>query len=240
MHKGVRTAMLVAACAFLGSAVFAADGGRNTIRLGVSRFEPTGDSEGRLVTGFSSSPPVALEGDSDTGFELSFEHRLSDAVGLEVALARYEPDFGLTARSLDLGTAVTLAGDARVMPLSVALNLHLLRRGNVDLYAGPVLAYVTYGSPVYQIGAQRLEVELEDELSLGAQAGIDYAVAANWGLSFRVKYLRMRGEVDTLVSYFPEMDEPNKAAAFRVMAAHATEDFKLNPVTATLAASYRF
>lgn len=244
MRKSVRTALLVGASMLLGTAALAAEG-KNTIRLGLSHFEPTGDSTG--VFRPVGAPDFiymeeGLEVDSDLGFELSYERRLSDLVGLEGSLAYYKPDFDFRLRYDGADTREHWAEAVRVMPLTVALNFHLLRSDKLDVYVGPAVAYVTYDDyDFWPEDDTRIEVELKDEFAFGAQAGIDYALSPAWGLSFRMKYLRMKGEIDSI--YESDYDDivPVKALVLdERYPLQITNDFEPNPVTATLAVSYKF
>lgn len=246
MRKNIVTALLVAACTLLGTVAFAADG-KNTIRIGASRFEPTGDSTGSLLWGGEGGDiGLGLETDSDTGFEISYERRLTDLVGIEVSVANYEPDFSfrIAERWSEGEQVAQFARSARVTPVSLALNYHLLRGSKVDLYVGPTVALVSYGKTdeFWWYEDETLRAEFEDEVSLGLQAGLDYTIANNWGLSFRVKYLRMKSEIDSIIwSDYDDDSQNYKAWVLDEQALlGATEDFKTNPVTATLAVSYKF
>lgn len=190
------------------------------------------DGDWRLMFGLASvDPDVSLSGeDSDggrlvvdassaTGFCFALERRLSSRIGLEIGGQSADPDLRLNA---DLGDSLfTATGSVRYTSLAVGLNVHLTPDRAVDLYVGPLAAYVFFGDLGLTGDSVSLDFRGDDDVALGAQIGADISFGeSSWSLRLLASYL------DATLTVTDEVGE--------------TSDLGFDPLTFGVGFGYRF
>ena len=124
------------------------------------------------------------------------EYRFGPRLGVEMGLlGGADNDYTVTFDAGLLAANDTLAFSAAC----VGLNVHLTPGKKVDFYAGPLLAYVTYSHMSLGVGPAPpgsqallapLSVDLESEMTLGANLGMDVQIKqTNWLFNAGMKYL---------------------------------------------------
>ncbi len=101
------------------------------------------------------------------------EYRLNELIGLEAALAFAKTpdiDFDNNGSSTDIGEGPSIT------PLQFAVNFHVLTTDKWDLYAGPRVAFVSFGDFDLNVDGQRVNYNVDDEFGWGATAGVSYQV----------------------------------------------------------------
>jgi outer membrane protein W len=144
------------------------------IRAGVLFNSPTGDfSEGGQTT----------EADSGTGFFAAVEFPITDRFGVEPRVGYVKHDITIEEAGfpdLDFGETEWLA-------ITVNGNFHLTPDSSFDIYVGPTVGYVLWGSIDSNVFPD--SISTDDEPVFGANAGIDFGVGEAWGVSLGVRYL---------------------------------------------------
>lgn len=91
--------------------------------------------------------------------------------------------------------------DLRVTPLTLGLHVHFTPGAAVDVYAGPLLAWVAYGDLRVTGGLQILEGDLvvgpftqslgvDDDFAFGAKLGADVGLGAGpWSLALAATWI---------------------------------------------------
>ncbi|MEM9598147.1 MAG: OmpW family outer membrane protein [Acidobacteriota bacterium] len=158
-----------------------------TLRGGAAWIDPSIDTAG-----------IDFDSDGDLGFQASIERRFSPLLGVEIGALHGESSFSYES---DVLTDVRFRQESEfdLTALTAGLNFHLKPGRNVDLYFGPLLAYIDFGD--IQVTDQRLidgvvdselstEGESTDEFAWGAQIGADIGFSDGpWGLNLSAKYL---------------------------------------------------
>lgn len=132
-----------------------------------------------------------------TGLGVSYEFRPKRRFGIEVGIEAIDLDMEAILDSTAVGGDVQSAGGSLTfIPLTAALNLHLLGAGKADLYVGAVAGFATAGSesfpftnPLTGVGFT-LDVAGGDDAIFGGQVGLDVTFGdSGWGLGLRVRSL---------------------------------------------------
>ena len=177
----------------------AADNSKWHLRFFVSHVEPD-------VAADDIDSDTRIDDDSDTGFGISLEHRFSRLIGLELGALFTVPDLGV--RQTQPGNVLIVASDGlRLTPIYAALNLHFAPGHKVDVYAGPLLAYVLYDDLTLAPGNGVVaDLDAEDDLAIGASLGLDVGLGrGRWTFGASVRYLDTTFE-STLVDGDPDDD----------------------------------
>ncbi len=157
----------------------------------------------------SDAGMVATKNDGTLGAGISYEYRATPLVGVETALSFYKP----TVKQEVVGLNV-YDEKVRIMPLTLGVNFHLTNTEAFDLYAGPQLAYVMYGTLPNSDG------RIKDEFTWGLHAGVDVPIGkSGWSLNGDVGYLGTKTKVE---------------------APGGDVELKLRPVTVKVGASWKF
>lgn len=156
---------------------------------------------------------IRAEVESDIGAGLAVEYQFSDRLGVEFGALYAAPELDIR-----IGAPGSLFGSLRATddisfaPITLGLNVHLTPRSKVDLYVGPLAAYVLYGDlsiqfefpnlpnlpslpgiptiPVFPIDPITIDLETDDDFAFGAQVGIDVPFGdGRWAFHANVKYL---------------------------------------------------
>lgn len=177
------------------------------------------NSGGSLSIGSWFDFGISLSSGSSAGIGGALEYRVSPLIGAEVSVLYTRTDlYGISASGFRLRSST---GSRSFVPISAALNLHLLRKERVDLYVGPMLTYSIFGKADADNGSGRSPAEASSGFGLGAQVGVDVALGEGaWGLGGSVRYTMADADV---AGGIPFLFEAN-----------------FNPVTVTAGLRYRF
>lgn len=140
-----------------------------------------------------------LELDGGFGFEVAGEYRFGSRSGIELAAGRLALDAEARVIQVEVVSfdpfvtrdvlVSTERGEIALQPFTVAYLFHPVRRGRIDLYFGPQLAYVTY-----DVGLDGAS-EREDELGYGAKLGLEWRPAGSaWSLGLELRHLEIGHE----------------------------------------------
>lgn len=141
----------------------------------------------------SDGDRVEAGADSEIGFGLALERRFSPRLGIELGALYAEPDITLDA-DLAGGPQFSVSDGVSFTAITAGLNIHLTPDKSVDLYLGPLLAYVLYGDIGFraQVAGQPLveDFSSDDDFALGAQIGADIPFGDGpWSLNVAAMYL---------------------------------------------------
>jgi outer membrane protein W len=160
--------------------------GRWQLRLAVLSM----DSAASSVELSSGSQGIAISTDMGGGLGVDLEYRLSRRLGLDFGVLAASPQIGTRIDigwwGINVGTGITVA------PITAGLNVHLTPDSRVDLYVGPLLAYVVYESFNVGIGkGVSQSFRTENDLGFGANLGIDIHLGSggHWSLVGNFKYI---------------------------------------------------
>ncbi|MEM1111137.1 MAG: OmpW family outer membrane protein [Pseudomonadota bacterium] len=196
--KKVITMTLFAAIAggSLGAQAYDADDW--IVRVGAATVAPNDDSDSISVP---TDPPTVLRGvevDDDTQLGIIPAFMITDNFGLELLLATpFEHDIDVKGTNLS-------AGSTKHLPPTLSLQWY--PRGGNDgwqPYVGLGINYTYFfdeevdgdleGALDALIGAQRVDLELDDSFGFAAQAGVDIPFGEHWGFNAGVWYI----DIDT-------------------------------------------
>ncbi len=128
--------------------------------------------------------------DGALGIGLGLERLFSRRFGLELGAIFAEPDIdaGLGGSVFNASNGVNLTS------ITLGFNFHLTPDKAVDLYLGPLLAYMTYDDHrfVAQVGDATLSADLSssDNFTAGAQIGADIRFGDGpWSLNLTARYI---------------------------------------------------
>jgi len=152
-----------------------ADDTKWSLRFGLLYNDPTGDF---------SDEGQTTELDDSTGIQASIEYRVTGLFGVEAGLGYAEHDITVEESGfpdLDFGETTWTA-------LTVNGNFHLLGESDLDLYIGPTIGYVFWGS--IDTDEFSSNVPTDDEFAIGANLGIDVPFGeSSWAFSAALRYL---------------------------------------------------
>lgn len=131
------------------------------------------------------------------GLGASAEYRFNRRLGLEGGVFTASPDLELRA---EVAAQEVVASDTLQTTAAFAgLNLHLTPERSVDVYAGPLLAYVSYGDPEFTVTALGVAATAaftsDNDVGWGAQLGADVPLGERWLFNASLRYLDTTLEV---------------------------------------------
>jgi len=147
------------------------------------------DSDANFADIGASDDGFAISTGIGGGLSVDLEYRASRRLGL---------DFGVLAASPSIGTrieigwhGVSVSTGITVAPVTFGLNIHLTPDSRVDVYLGPLVAYVKYNSFELHVGPGASEVfHTGDDFGLGANLGVDILLGkGRWSLNATLKYI---------------------------------------------------
>lgn len=160
---------------------------------GYGLYLDSGDQP-RVVDDLGSS---ASTDDSDaTGFGINAEYRLGERFGVELGLARADHQ-GFRART-NLPGMVTTSDTMTITMATAGGNYHLTPASRVDLHLGAFVALVDYDELGFRYGQgvplpvgypRRIEVDVDDDVGLGVDLGLDVPIGDVWGFYGDLRYL---------------------------------------------------
>lgn len=111
----------------------------------------------------------SLQAANDTGWNLGFESRFNQGIGLEIDYVNATTDVEFGGSNI---------GEVDLEPLSATLNLHIIPKG-FDLYIGPTLSYFLKGNTT------------EDEFAWGASLGLDIYLGDTFTILAGVRWVNV-------------------------------------------------
>ena len=161
------------------------------VRFTGASVNPTGDlslDESERVglgdgTTLVETVRATVEADSAFGFCIDFERRFSDLFGLGFTVMRADHDVDASGSAsvqivddatgavlLDVNESLTMPlGSAHMTPLLLGANFHFGGSEKVDLYAGPFVGMIDFGS----LTVEGETTTFKDEFAYGATFGLD-------------------------------------------------------------------
>ncbi len=161
--------------AFAASAALAQDSGW-TFRYNLAYMVPTGEF---------SVPGARATLQNTLGVGLGAEFMLNEQLGFEGGFRYFNP----LVRSAGEGVP-DAEKRLQIVPVTLGLNWHF-GGDTYRLYAGPEVAYVTYG----QISAPD-NTKFSNEFTFGVKAGVDVPINDVWSFNATAEYLLMDAEID--------------------------------------------
>ena len=147
----------------------------------------------------SDGDRVRAGADGTIGLGLALERRFSPRLGFEVGALHAAPDVTLDA-DLAGGARFNVSDSVGFTAVTAGLNIHFTPDKAVDVYAGPLLAFVSFGDVGFrvQVAGQTLAEDFStgDEFAFGAQIGADIGLGDGpWSLNLAARYLDVGLEV---------------------------------------------
>jgi len=155
------------------------------LRLFALSMNPTGDEV--VVEGSGERISFDAGGGYGGGFEL--EYRASRRLGIDFGVLTAAPIIDVL---IDEVGVISASAKPRITPVYVGLNVHLTPDSPLDLYIGPMLAYVIYSSfdLVVDPWFYREGFVTENDFGIGVNVGLDIRLGdAGWLFTAAFKYL---------------------------------------------------
>lgn len=171
-------------CALCLSTVDAGDGPWRLRIAGLS-MDPTGDT----VVVPDTGERITFDAGNGYGFGFDLEYRVSRRLGIDFGALTASPVIEVL---IDEVGGVSASAKPRITPLYAGLNVHLAPEGPVDLYFGPMLAYVVYSSFNLVVDPWFFTQGFvtENDFGIGVNLGLDVRLGgAGWLLTAAFKYL---------------------------------------------------
>jgi outer membrane protein W len=182
----VLTAMIVVLVFALCSPTAAAGGDRWVVRVTALSMKPTGDAV--VVDGDDDWSRYTAE--AEYGFGIDFEYRASRLLGIDFGVLTASPELEVV---YDAAPVITATAKLRITPIYAGINLHLTPDSRLDLFIGPVLAYVVYSGFDLVVDPWFLTeegFESEDDFGVGVNLGLDVRLGdGGWLLTAGFRYL---------------------------------------------------
>lgn len=168
--------------------------------------------QGQLVNTSLNTLVLVSDFGSEPGVYLGAEFRLNDRFGIEAGVGWFE----LEERSNFFGTEFTES--LTVIPVAVALNIHLTRQKRYDLYVAPKIGWAFFDDfeltqvNVFFPEGFTTEIPTEDQFIFGLRLGFDFPFGqSSWGFSSSIDYTDIDFEFD--VSGFTDGLDPLSVGA---------------------------
>ena len=178
MNRLVPLAVATLALAFCQTAFAGDTNSKSKIYGTLAYVSPLAETDQNI-----SGVTDAVKASSEFGFNLGLEFRTTILLGIEL-------DYLYARHDLEHDTA-GLLGETTFQPISGTLNLHV-PLGNLDLYAGPTVAYVNWGDLKLPSGGGT--VEIDAEFGYGISAGIDLEVLPSLAVTGGLRWLRLEAQ----------------------------------------------
>lgn len=156
------------------------------LRFNLAWVNPTGNS---ISTSIGHSG-VGFDIGAGAGAGFQAEYRASPRFGIELGILG-AAEFDLSNR-ISHGHFRNDVGITGFAPLSLGFNVHLAPEQSFDLYAGPVLALVNYGSERawWDLSSGGNQISIESDWAWGLSAGIDVPLGKRgWLFNANLRYL---------------------------------------------------
>lgn len=135
--------------------------------------------------------------DLDIGFGLGVnaEYRFSPRVGVDLGVLG-GAGVDVAWHEFQIGEATVVTHDTLTFtPLTAGLDVHLTPRNRVDVYLGPLLGWVQYGSLQVRTGSTGVTtgVRFDEDLAIGATLGVAVPFGERrWSFNASLTYLDSR------------------------------------------------
>jgi outer membrane protein W len=127
-----------------------------------------------------------IENESQVGWNLGFEGRFNDWVGIELDYVHANQDVSFGGSTI---------GDTTFSPLTATLNVHVVHTKIFDLYLGPSYSYVNWGEIHLNANGGTItgssEIGTDSAHDWGASLGFDVGIGKHFALGAGVKYLNV-------------------------------------------------
>jgi opacity protein-like surface antigen len=124
----------------------------------------------------------AVEASSEIGWNIGFEWRWSELLGLEI-------DYLDAQHDVEVGGVVV--GEVGMSPLSASLNIHLIQTKLIDFYVAPTISYVNWGDVELNELGDNETVSTDTETAYGVSLGLDIGLGENLAIVTGLRYLRL-------------------------------------------------
>lgn len=157
------------------------------------------------------------------GLGLGLEYRVTPRLGIELGVLSAEPDvdttpIGVLIEIFPPPIVLVEPTSLRVTPVTVGLNVHLTPDQPVDVYLGPLLAWVSYGdlevtgsvvnvNDLILVAPTTVDLGLDDDFTFGAKLGADVRAGDGpWTVSGALTYIPTSFSVQNVPVPVPSVD----------------------------------
>jgi len=164
-----------------------ADAGDGPWQLRISglSMNPTGDT----VVVPDTGERIPFNAGNGYGFGIDLEYRASRRLGIDFGILTATPVIDVL---IDEVGVISASAQPRITPLYAGLNVHLTPDSPLDLYIGPVLAYVIYSSFDLVVDPWFLTEGFvtQNDFGIGVNLGLDIRLGdAGWLFTAAFKFL---------------------------------------------------
>ena len=155
------------------------------IRFSGLSMNPTGDT----VVVPDTGERIPFNAGNGYGFGFDLEYRASRLLGIDFGVLTATPVIDVL---IDEVGVISASAQPRITPVYAALNLHLTPDSPLDLYIGPVFAYVIYSSFDLVVDPWFLTEGFvtQNDFGIGVNLGLDIRLGdAGWMITTSFKYL---------------------------------------------------
>jgi outer membrane protein len=192
----MKKALLIALIAILAGGSMLAQAyekGDFVLRLGATNVDPDADSDD---INLPNVPSLTADVDDDTQFGIIPMYMVTEKVGIELLAATpFEHDITLQGGGINLNAGSTKhlpptltvqwyprGGQSGWQPfLGLGVNYTIFFDEDTDKQLDETLNAI--------LGANEVDLDLDDSFGLSAQAGVDFPFAKNWAISLAVWYI---------------------------------------------------
>lgn len=155
------------------------------LRFSVVSIDPNGNT----VTVSETGEQIPYSSSNALGVGIDLEYRASKSLGIDFGVLSASPGI-----AVEVGVqpfTVSANGDLSISPIYAALNIHLTPDSPVDLYIGPLLAYVKYGGFNLAAGPGLNEsFSTDNDFGFGGVVGLDVDLGdSRWIFNATVRYI---------------------------------------------------
>jgi outer membrane protein len=227
--KKLSMAIAVVAAGMMGMSAQAYEAGDIVARVGLAKVAPDDDSSVLKVSGLGGVGGTGVEVDDDTQIGITGTYMLSPNFGIELLAATpFEHDIsvnGLGGLGVPSGTKL---GSTKHLPPTLSAQWYPMGSGSsVQPYLGIGVNYTTFFSEKLTSGAKSAlgasNLKLDDSFGLAFEAGLDWAINANWLVNLSV----WKADIDT-------------TATLDTALGKAKVDVEIDPMVYMLAVGYKF
>ncbi len=189
--------------------------GETVFRFGAAYLEPAGMEI--IATSQQGNPPpisstifgtTEMKVDGGGAFTIGLERRFNDDLGLELNASRLETRVKVarsTAEFQDSNGALLNStgpdksrGDMTITPITLALNVYLDNRENVDILLGPVVGLIQYddvrmpdeGAAISKATEPATDVEIDDDFTYGLVFGVAAPIGEKWEFRGTARWMK--------------------------------------------------
>jgi outer membrane protein len=149
----------------------------------------TMDSDANLAEVSDSNGGIMINTGIGGGVSVDMEYRASRRLGLDFGVLAATPSIGT---QVEIGwSGVSVSSGITVAPITIGLNVHVTPDSRLDVYLGPLVAYVAYNSFDLNIGPGINEsFSTGNDISFGINLGVDVFLGkGRWSVNATFKYI---------------------------------------------------